>query len=383
MRSELLREMVEAPAKEKAEAEAQAQAEADGSRMAHPPRASTRVPRLGFAGLGWIGRMRMESLVRSGAGHVAAVADPKGPARSEAARLVPSAHLAPSFQALLDPALALDGLVIATPSAMHAAQAQAALSSGLAVFCQKPLALNAEDTRQVIGVARAADRLLGVDLSYRHTAAVCALRRLVQGGALGRLYAGRFVFHNAYGPDKPWFYDRSASGGGCVIDLGTHLIDLALWLFGNPRVVRVDSRLFAGGRRLVPVPPAGVEPARAAVEVEDHAIIDLDLEGGASIEIGCSWNLPAGVEAVIEVSIVGDAGGAALHNQDGSFYDFTAESYHGTERRVLCRPPDPWGGRALVEWTRRLAEGYRFDRSIEQLVPVAEVVDAIYRGGLP
>lgn len=377
MRSELRREMVEAAAA------------ADGPWMAHTRRAGTRVPRLGFAGLGWIGRMRMESLVRSGAGHVAAVADPQGAARSEAARLAPSALLESSFQALLDPKLALDGLVIATPSAMHAAQVQAALSSGLAVFCQKPLALSAEDTRQLIGAARAADRLLGVDLSYRHTAAVYALRRLVQGGALGRLYAGRLVFHNAYGPDKPWFYDRTASGGGCVIDLGTHLIDLALWLFGHPRVVRVDSRLFAGGRRLGPVPSARAGAAQGAiqveveVEVEDHAIIDLDLEGGASIEISCSWNLPAGVEAVIEVSIFGDAGGAALRNQDGSFYDFTAESYHGTERRVLCRPPDPWGGRALVEWTHRLAEGYRFDRRIEQLVPVAEVVDAIYQGGLP
>jgi predicted dehydrogenase len=325
-------------------------------------------PRLGFAGVGWIGRMRMEALVESGAARVAAIADPDQGLRQEAARLAPEAALVPSIVELLAGAAELDGVVIATPSAMHAEQSIAALERGLAVFCQKPLARTAGETRRVIEAARAADRLLGADLSYRSTEAVRAMRALLDSGALGVPYAGRFVFHNAWGPDKPWFYDRRAAGGGCVIDLGTHLIDLALWLFGHRRVTRVDSRLFERGRRVLP-PLSGVE---------DHALIQLDLDGGAAVEIACSWNLPAGCDAVIEATLFGEGAAVSMRNVNGSFCDFVAEYTGRTSRRELCRPPDPWGGRALVEWARRLAEDARFDPAVAQLEPVAEVIDRVY-----
>src|SRR5205085_415527 len=125
--------------------------------------------------------------------------------------------------------LDLDGLVIATPSASHAVQARAALERGIAVFCQKPLARTAAETASVVEAARAANRLLGVDLSYRHTEAMRHIGALARSGELGDIYAIDLVFHNAYGPDKAWFRDVKLSGGGCVIDLGTHLVDLALW----------------------------------------------------------------------------------------------------------------------------------------------------------
>jgi len=63
-----------------------------------------------------------------------------------------------------------------------------------------------------------------------------------------RFYLADLIFHNAYGPDKPWFYDRTLSGGGCVIDLGIHLVDLALWNLDFPKVMNVTSRLFAPGQ---------------------------------------------------------------------------------------------------------------------------------------
>ena len=74
--------------------------------------------------------------------------------------------------------------------------------------------------------AREADRLLGVDLSYRHTEAVRRIKALIDDGRLGDIFAADLVFHNAYGPGKPWFFDKNQSGGGCVIDLGVHLVDL-------------------------------------------------------------------------------------------------------------------------------------------------------------
>jgi predicted dehydrogenase len=322
-------------------------------------------PRLGFLGVGWIGRNRLESLSRSGIAEIVAVADTVAE-NAEAASRLASCQVCGSVEELLD--LGLDGLVIATPSALHAQQSKAALERGMAVFCQKPLARSAAETLEVVEAARRANRLLGVDLSYRFVEGARRIRQLVQSGDLGPVYAADLVFHNAYGPDKAWFYDPKLSGGGCVIDLGIHLVDLALWILQGTRVSKVSSHLFAKGQPLV-------SPDR----VEDFALAELELDSGAIVRLACSWNLPAGCDAMIQASFYGQSGGAVLSNVGGSFYDFTAERFRGTAREPLSAPPEDWGGRAIVDWATRLAEGSGFDRSAEQLVEVARVLDQIYK----
>jgi predicted dehydrogenase len=307
-------------------------------------------------------------LARAGIANLVAIADPDPAARDHAGQIADAAVPVASLQELL--AADLQGLVIATPSALHAEQSIAALEHGVAVFCQKPLGRTSHETRRVVEAARMADRLLGVDLSYRYTNAMQAIRALLSRGELGRIYAVDLVFHNAYGPDKPWFYDPVLSGGGPVIDLGIHLVDVALWALDFPRVCAVQSRLFSGGLPLL--------DARGGVE--DYAVAQLDLAGGAVVRLACSWRLPAGCDAIFEASFYGTGGGATMRNVNGSFYDFTAERFVGTARETLAMPPDDWGGRAAVEWARRLGEGSRFDARAEEYVRVHEVLDAIYGG---
>src|ERR1051325_12094815 len=122
-----------------------------------------RRPRLGCVGLGWIGRNRLESVVQAGVAEVAAMHDVA--MTTEAQKLSPDAVVFSSFEELLN--YDLDGVVIATPNRFHAEQSIAALERGIAVFCQKPLARTASETRKIVEAARDADRLLGVDLSYR------------------------------------------------------------------------------------------------------------------------------------------------------------------------------------------------------------------------
>ena len=179
---------------------------------------ATGKPRIGFLGVGWIGRHRMQALLDANAVEAVGVADPSAECRDAALALAPAARPAATLNDLLD--LDLDGLVIATPSAQHADQAIHALEAGVSVFCQKPLGRSVRETAAVVQAARRADRLLAVDLSYRFTAGMQRIRELVREGALGQVFACELVFHNAYGPDKPWFYDPALSGGGCVMDLG-------------------------------------------------------------------------------------------------------------------------------------------------------------------
>jgi predicted dehydrogenase len=323
-------------------------------------------PRLGFLGVGWIGRNRLEAIVADGCAEVVAVADSDAAVAARAGKSAPGAAATHTLDRLFD--FDLDGLVIATPSALHAAQALSALQRGLAVFCQKPLARTAHESARIVEAARVADRLLGVDLSYRYTSAMRCVRDVVSAGEVGEIYSADLVFHNAYGPDKPWFRDPALSGGGCVIDLGIHLVDLALWTLGFPRVMRVSSRLYAQGKPLRPRPSI----------VEDYATAELELETGAVVRLACSWNLPVGCDAVIEATFHGTRGGTSFRNVNGSFYDFVAERYAGTRRTRLAEPPDAWGGRAAVAWARQLACAQRYDPAIEQSIEVSGVLDRIY-----
>lgn len=328
-------------------------------------------PRLGFVGVGWIGRNRLEAIAQSGAAEVAAISDASADALDQAAQAAPEAARCSSFDELLE--RDLDGIVIATPSALHAEQAIAALQCGRAVFCQKPLARTAAETKLVIDAARAADRLLGVDLSYRYTEGLRRVRELIQSGELGRIYAVEAVFHNAYGPDKAWFYDAHLAGGGCLLDLGIHLVDAVLWSLNFPNVERAHGILSSGGK------PWGA----FASSVEDYAAGQLRLDNGASVQLSCSWKVCAGCDARIEITFFGTSGGASFRNVNGSFYDFIAEHLlPDRTRRALAEPPDAWGGRAAVQWAKQLAKSHRFDREIEHLIGVAATLDHLY-GRIP
>jgi predicted dehydrogenase len=318
-------------------------------------------PRLGFLGVGWIGRNRMEALVREDLAQVAAVADPQPEALEAVAELIPQAGQADGLEALLDHEL--DGLVIATPSALHAEQAIAALERGVAVFCQKPLARNAEETRRVLEAARRNDRLLGVDLSYRHVEALQATQTAIRDGEIGLLHSLDLVFHNAYGPDKPWFTEPELSGGGCLIDLGTHLVDLALWLTGASEF--------------------RVETARALSlqghEVEDNVTAELSLGvHEVRARLACSWFQSAGGECAFECTAWGTDGAVSVRNVGGSFYDFRAELWRGTSAEALVEPPDAWGGRAIGSWATRLANDRGYDPVADELELLARVLDGVY-----
>jgi len=336
------------------------------SERAAPPMLD-RAPRVAFLGVGWIGRSRMHALIDSGAALPIALADADPPTRERVAGEVPGAHVRSTLEELL--ALGPDGVVIATPSALHADQAVQALRAGAAVFCQKPLGRTAAEVRRVLEAARCADRLLAVDLSYRMTRAGQALREVVESGRLGRVYAAELVFHNAYGPDKPWFTSRRQAGGGCLIDLGTHLIDLLLWLTTS-NAIHVDAaRILRHG---VPLTDDGDE-------VEDFALAQVQTDTGVAARVACSWFLHAGCDCVFECALLGTEAAVRMTNVRGSFYDFEVAVHSGTAREVLVAPPDDWGGRAIIAWGEGLADGQRHGAAaVEELERLAVALDEIY-----
>jgi predicted dehydrogenase len=331
-----------------------------------PEQPVVRRPRIGFIGAGWIGQCRMKAIAQQSLAELAGIVEPDASMASAAREISPTCTIYNSVDTLLD--LDLEGVAIATPSALHAEQAILALERGVSVFCQKPLARNRKETQHVVAAARAADRLLCVDFSYRFLQGMRQIRELIQSKALGDIYIVDLTFHNTYGPDKAWFYDPCLSGGGCLMDLGIHLVDLLLWIFNYPAVREVSGSVFKSGKRL----------RVCGQDVEDFATASLQLDNDVVANLRCSWRAHAGCDAIIEFAVYGTAGGACLHNVNGSFFDFQTERFFGTRTEMLSTPPEDWGGRAALDWLRQLSLSNRFEPGAQHFVDVADTLDRIY-----
>ena len=153
------------------------------------------------------------------------------------------------------------------------------------------------------------------------------------------------------------------------MDLGIHLVDLALWSLNFPKIKDVRSHLFHKGQKLTSFEE----------HVEDFASVSLTSEKEQVINLECSWHVSAGKDAIIEATFYGTKGGASFKNINGSFYDFKAEKYHGTQTETLVSPPDEWSGRAGVVWVDNMIKNNRFDeQSATEFIKTAEVIDRIY-----
>lgn len=322
--------------------------------------------KVAFIGIGWIGLNRMEALVNSGLIDTKAVVDISEESIKQAQKIAPGAKVFSSIDQLTE--VELDAVVIATPSGQHYGQVMAALDSGYHVFCQKPLGRTKYEIETIVKEAKRKNRVLWADMSYRYTKAMQTIKGEIDKGVIGKVYALEGVFHNAYGPDKAWFYDPQQSGGGCVIDLGIHLIDLALWVTNFPKIENLTSNLYANGKRI-----AGRHEG-----IEDYACAQMNSSNGVVVNLACSWNLSAGKDAIIKFTVYGTEGALSMENHNGSFYQFKA--YHLKKRYTneLCHEDGTWGGMAICDWAEMaLTSGIYHSRS-EQLVKVADVIDFIY-----
>jgi predicted dehydrogenase len=245
---------------------------------------------LGFAGLGWLGESLLKDLPAFPALRLAAVQD----VRADLVERYPAPWQGTEFASMLA-APGVDAVVICTPNALHVPQAQAALQAGKHVLVQKPLALSCTDAQATVDLAAHAGRLLFVDYTYRFLETVRVLRE--GSGARPRRVSARF--HNIYGPgqEKTWFFDPKLSGGGALVDLGVHLLDLALWLLQPASVRLVDAQLDG--------PP-----------VETAARLDLRLDD-VPFDLEVSWNA-----ALPQTEIAFQVDDLVWENVNGSFFHF-------------------------------------------------------------
>ena len=189
----------------------------------------------------------------------------------------------------------LDAVDICTPNYLHSIIAVEALEHGLHVFCEKPDAVSVAEAEKMKAAAESSGKVLMVMRNNRYMPISSFLKQYIAAGKLGEIYAARCGWQRRRGiPGKGgWFTTKAQSGGGPLIDLGVHMIDLTMWLMGSPRPVAVTGCTyckFANNDMSDSIDSTfGEKDANGTFDVEDLAMGFIRFDNGACMQIEFSW----------------------------------------------------------------------------------------------
>jgi predicted dehydrogenase len=281
----------------------------------------------------------------------------------------------------------IEAVSIGVPNHLHVPVALAALDAGKHVLVEKPLARNAEEGEQIVRAARAAGKVLGIFFSKRHKAEMELLHRHIQDGGLGQIYyAKAFWMRRAGIPGLgTWFTRKDLAGGGPLIDLGVHVLDMALYLMGNPKIVTVTGSTYA---KLGPQGKGHWADGRftahldAPYEVEDLATAFLRTADGAAIHLETSWAAHSGVTDEYGVVLMGDNGGAEIRVKDYAktgalrLYGDVAGAPVELAPTYLAQPEHL---QIIIRFVDAILDGVPMTPSGEEGLDRTRLMDAIYR----
>ena len=211
----------------------------------------------------------------------------------------------------------LDAVGIAVPNKFHAPLTIAALKQGLHVLCEKPMAMTVAEARRMNAAAARTGLNLMIDFSHRFTAEAAALKCQVEAGVVGDIYFGRTVWHRNRGIPGlgGWFGIKELSGGGPLVDIGVHMLDLALWFMGYPDPVAVMGSTY--DKIAVPI----ARRARKKFSVEDLACGMIKFDNGATLVVESSWALNQPGQDRIATTLCGDKGGLSYKHKAGGGWE--------------------------------------------------------------
>jgi len=189
----------------------------------------------------------------------------------------------------------IDAIDICTPNYMHSVIAVAALNKGLHVFCEKPDAINTVEAQKMKDAAEASGKTLMVMRNNRYMPVSSFTKKYIEDGNMGEIYAARCGWQRRRGiPGKGgWFTTKAQSGGGPLIDLGVHMIDLTMWLMGNPTPVSVVGSTYS---KFADTDASDSEHSKfgekndeGTFDVEDLAMGFIKFDNGACLQLEFSW----------------------------------------------------------------------------------------------
>jgi predicted dehydrogenase len=331
-------------------------------------------------GLG-MGRAHLDAFSKYPRSHIGAICDVNADRLHQFARQynLPQERCFGDYRKMLRRAkpLGIQAVSIVVPNAMHAPVALESFRAGMHVLCEKPMAMNAAEARKMIQASHAARRKLMINFSFQFRDQSQALKRMADSGVLGKIYFGRTVWHRRRGMPGfgGWFGTKELSGGGPIIDLGVHRLNLAMWLMGSPNPVSVSSSIYDRIARPL------AQRQKKTFNVEDLGCAMIRFDNGATLILEASWAGFSEKREDMVTHLYGDKGGIIQRNV-GEGYDFEAMVY--TEQNGTL-----WSSR-MLEATQPTPSSYQefVDAVLDDRKPCADgeeglrvqlVLDAIYK----
>ncbi len=212
----------------------------------------------------------------------------------------------------------LDAVSVCTPNVSHVSLALQALAKGWHVLLEKPMGTLLDEAEQLVEAVRSSGKQLMVGMSHRYREDVEVLRRFIAAGDLGDVYFAKTRILRRRGTPKGWFTDVQQSGGGPLMDIGVHALDLTWWLTGALQAKSVSGFLYKGiGRdnldfiRSWAARSAGNE-GNEVYTTEDFAAGFFRMAGGMVLELEVSWALNGPEDDALKMEIFGSKGGVSL-----------------------------------------------------------------------
>ncbi len=334
--------------------------------------------RCGVIGAGAIGLDHLNSLSQSHRGTAVAISE-HNPARArEACDRFKIPRNYSDYRELLEQA-DIDAVIVALPNHLHAPVAIEALRARKHVLLEKPLAMSAKEASKIIDIAAKMRRTVMVAQNYRFNRHTQLAKMMIQRGDLGEIYHARCFWLRRSGIPRigSWFTQKKSSGGGCVVDIGSHMLDTCLHLLGDFDVTSVSghthSRFGSRGAGEGAWGKSEIDPAKP-FDVEDYGVALLKLKSGRTVTLEASWaGFHAGDMREQGVDLLGTTAGLSL---------FPAKIFRngsaGYETVHLASAKVPYPEDRVQHFVNCVLEGKKPLVTIEESLKLQQILDAIY-----
>ncbi len=247
-------------------------------------------PRIAIIGAGFITRVGHLPGYKAAGANVVAICDINPEPASILAKQYEIATVYSDWREMIEKEQP-DIVSVCLPNMLHCEPVLFALAAGAHVLCEKPLATSVDHAREMFAAAEAAKRHLMAAQNWRWDAGSTAIRRIVDTGEMGEIYYAEATALRRMGiPTWGVFHQSQLSHGGALLDVGVHMLDLAVWLMGNPEPTRVSAKTEAKfGKRpeIAKMMRGAWDPAK--FDVEDFAVALVQFANGATLLLRTSW----------------------------------------------------------------------------------------------
>lgn len=301
--------------------------------------------RIGVIGAGNIGNVHIRDFNKlSEECEVVAVTDTFLPLAEARAKEYNIPYVAKSPEELIA-SNQVDAVSICVPNQFHAPLAVQALEAGKHVLLEKPMGINLEAAKQIMRAKKASNKTLMVSHQMRWEYGAQLIKKQVETGELGRIYTAKAGWYRRKGIPGwgTWFTQKAQSGGGPLIDIGVHLLDLSLYLMGNPKPVSVFGSTYAEfGPKKRGIGTWGTPNWSGTYDVEDLATALIKMEDGSSLTLEVSWAVHMDTDSSPFIHLMGTEGGASLRGNAGKFL---TEKFDRPIESAFEAPANDEGGR--------------------------------------